>query len=1033
MERPVYQAPEWENPEWENPEIFEINRVYPTATFYRFADASSAMDGSNWENSPRYRSLNGDWNFYYADSVQARPTEYYREDFSTDGWDTLTVPSNWELEGYGIPIYTNIKYVFPKNPPYIPHEMNNVGTYRRSFDLPADWREQEVLLHFAGVSGAMYVYLNGQFVGYNEGSKTPAEFDLTPHVRTGENILAVQVLRWSDASYLEDQDFWRLSGIERDVYVYTRPRASILDFRVGSDLSGDSREGLFTLDLQLSNQTEASKRVTAGIEILWDKSPVYRTEKSLTLIKGPNSLTFEHAIEQVRPWTAETPNLYTLLITLKDEEGNTLEATSAQVGFRNIRIEDGQFLVNGKAVTLKGVNLHDHSETKGHVVDEELTLKDLQLMKRNHINAIRCSHYPKDPHFYRLCNELGFYVIDEANIETHGMGTTNQGLDKDAEAQSIHPAYRPEWKEMHLDRTLRMYERDKNQPCIVIWSLGNEAGNGENFFATYDWLKQRDASRPVQYEGATSYANTDIQPPMYWTIEQMIDYVESGGDRPLIQCEYAHAMGNSVGNLQDYWEVISRYPGMQGGFIWDWVDQGLLTRDSQGREYWAYGGDLGGEDIQNDGNFCMNGIVNPDRSPQPALYEVRKVYQYIHFEAVDTRQGIVRITNGYDFIGLDQVVFSWMLSENGTEVARGELGVIDLAPGDSTEVELPIKGLFKADAEYLITLYARSTRETALIPSGYLMAYEQLTARKYPYPKDLPGKAGDPLQVVQDNRNLSVEGSQVLIQFDRKTGVMTLLDYGQGNLLLSGLKANFWRPPTDNDYGFDMPGKLGIWKKDTEEQRLKSLKARKIGDGSVLVSARHQLPNTRSNWEVEYRIHPGGGIEVQTELLGVSRALPMLPRVGTNLILDDAYSRVEWYGRGPHENYPDRKTSALLGMYKSRVRDLYYPYSRPQENGYRTDTRWVSFENEFGQGIRISAPNAFGFSAHHQYNSDFDGGPTKSQRHTTDILERDLISVNIDRAQMGVGGDNSWGLTARKPYLIPARDYRFRFFMEPLK
>lgn len=1033
MKRPVYQATVWENPEWENPEVFEINRVYPTATFYRFPNASSAMNGSNWENSPRYLSLNGNWNFYYADSVQARPTDYYKEDFSVDGWDTISVPSNWELEGYGIPIYTNIEYVFPKNPPYIPHDMNPVGTYRRSFDLPTDWRDQEVLLHFAGVSGAMYVYLNGQFVGYNEGSKTPAEFDLTPHIRPGKNNLSVQVLRWSDASYLEDQDFWRLSGIERDVYLYTRPRASILDFRVGSDLIEDYRKGLFTLDLQLSNQTEASKRVTAGIELLWDRSPVYRTEKSLTLIKGPNTLTFENNLEQVFPWTAETPNLYTLMITLKDEEGEILEATSAQVGFRNIRIEDGQFLINGRAVTLKGVNLHDHSDISGHVVDEELTLKDLRLMKRNNINAIRCSHYPKDPHFYRLCNELGFYVIDEANIETHGMGTTNQGLDEDTEAQAVHPAYRPEWKAMHLDRTLRMFERDKNQPCIVIWSLGNEAGNGENFFATYDWLKQRDSSRPVQYEGATSYANTDIQAPMYWTIEQMIDYVEEGGKRPLIQCEYAHAMGNSVGNLQDYWDVINRYPSMQGGFIWDWVDQGLLTRDSQGREYWAYGGDLGGADIQNDGNFCMNGIVNPDRSPQPALYEVKKVYQYIQFEALEASQGIFRITNGYDFIGLDNAIFSWLLTEDGTEVARGELGTFPLKPGESKEVELPLRGLFKGNSEYLVTLYARSIRESALLPSGHLLAYEQFTTREYPFPQRIQVYPGDPLQIVQDNRNLSVEGSKVLIQFDRKTGVMTLLDYGQGNLLLSGLKANFWRATTDNDYGFDMPEKLGIWKKDTEEQRLGSLKARKISDGSVVVSATHRLPNSRSNWKVEYRIYPEGAIEVQTELDGVSRALPMLPRVGTNLILDDTYDRVEWYGRGPHENYADRKTSALLGRYKSRVRDLLFPYNRPQENGYRTDIRWISFKDEFGQGIRFSAPYAFGFSAHHQYNSDFDGGPTKSQRHTIDILNRDLINVNIDLAQMGVGGDNSWGLTARPPYLLPAKDYRFRFFIEPLK
>ena len=568
------QETTWENPEWEDPEIFQINREAATASFYRYPNVEDALQNDHWENSPFYKSLNGNWSFHWSKNIAGRPPGFFQEDFDSSEWQTIPVPSNWELQGFGIPIYTNVIYPFPKNPPFIPHDDNNVGSYRRSFELPSNWENKEVFLHFGGVSGAMYIWVNGQKVGYNEGSKTPAEFAISNYLRPGSNSISVQVLRWSDASYMEDQDFWRLSGIDRDVYIYATNKITIKDFRVIADLDNDYKDGVFSLNVQIAGKN--TKGYTVEIKLLDGENTIL--DQPRTLSKQENEIAIKQTLPDVKTWNAESPNLYTLILSLKDKKGITQEATSMKIGFRKVEIKNNQFLVNGKAVLLKGVNLHDHDESTGHVISEQLTLKDLELMKQNNINAIRCSHYPKNPYFYRLCDQYGFYVVDEANIEIHGMGTTNQGLDHNEKAKEIHPAYRPEWKAMHLDRTIRMFERDKNFTSIVTWSLGNEAGNGANFMATYAWLKKNDPTRPVQYEGATKYENTDIQAPMYATIEDMIAYAENDPKRPFIQCEYAHAMGNSVGNLQDYWDVIEKYDVLQGGFIWDWVDQGLKSK-----------------------------------------------------------------------------------------------------------------------------------------------------------------------------------------------------------------------------------------------------------------------------------------------------------------------------------------------------------------------------------------------------------------------------------------------------------------------
>ena len=1042
------QAPKWENPEWENPEIFQINRETPTASFYRYETVKNALENESWENSPLYQSLNGNWNFNYVESVPERPVDFFNSDFDTSGWDKISVPSNWELEGLGIPIYTNIVYPFPKNPPFIPHDENPVGSYKRNFEIPENWNGKNIYLHFEGISGAAYVWINGKKVGYSEGSKTPAEFDITQYLQKGKNSLAVQVLRWSDASYMEDQDFWRLSGIDRNVYLYATNKTTLKDYRAIADLENNYTDGKLKLNLQINTSDQKAKGYQIQVKLLDGDTEIYAETKKIDLTKGNNTLNFEKKIPNIKTWNAEKPYLYTLLFAVKNKKGMVTEAITSKIGFRKVEIKNNQFLVNGQPVLIKGVNLHDHDEESGHVISEELTLKDMEVMKRTNINAIRCSHYPKNAFFYRMADKYGFYIVDEANIEIHGMGTTNQGLDKNEAAKKIHPGYRPEWKAMHLDRTIRMFERDKNYTSIVTWSLGNEAGNGQNLEATYAWLKAHDATRPVQYEGATMYANSDIQAPMYATIEASIAYAENNPKRPFIQCEYAHAMGNSVGNLQDYWDAIEKYDVLQGGFIWDWVDQGLKTKNEEGVEFYAFGGDLGGQDLQNDDNFCLNGIVNPDRSAHPSLYEVKKVYQYVKFDSENPKTGKITLTNKYDFTNLSEYNFSWRLMENGIQIASGNIPEVEVAPYASKELQLELPELKNKNAEYFLNIFATTKTASALIPKHFLIAYEEFQLTEYKpaiFENSIEG-----ISVRKENNTIKVLGNGFEIGFNSNDGKLVTLDYGQGNIIIKGQRVNFWRAPTDNDFGYNMPLKLKKWKDATDNQNLVALEVKSNGEKKVMdvvklaenpfkvkkdfqLTTTYTLPAVEGQVAITYSINYKGEILVKTQLTGIDETLPILPRFGNNFVIDDSYENVTWYGRGAHENYQDRKTSALVGLYEAKVEDLYFEYIRPQENGNRTDVRTLSFTNGNGKGILITAPTTFGFSAHHQYNSDFDEGEEKQQRHTFDIPKRDLININIDQSQMGIGGDNSWGLMPHKEYQIPATNLSFSYMIRPIQ
>ncbi|MFY0686562.1 MAG: DUF4981 domain-containing protein [Cyclobacteriaceae bacterium] len=1035
-----------EVPYWENPEVFEINREPAHASFYRYPTQESALANARYYDSPLYQSLHGDWKFNWVRKPDDRPVNFYEAGFDASGWKEIAVPSNWELEGYGIPIYTNITYPFEKNPPFIDHEYNPVGSYIKTFEIDEEWDTKDVFIHFGGVRSAMYLWVNGEFVGYNEGSKTPAEFEISKYLREGVNKLAVEVYRWADASYMEDQDFWRLSGIDREVYLFARDKTTLLDYTAIASLDDAYNDGVFSLDLTFGNNSARSKTLKASVQLIKNGETILNLDQSFTIAgDAEESVAFENTIENVKKWSAETPELYDLVVSWSDQKGNLIESTASKIGFRKVEIKNAQLLVNGMAVYLKGANLHDHDERTGHVVDEELTILDLKVMKQNNLNAIRCSHYPKNPFFYQLCDQYGFYVVDEANIENHGMGATNQGLDNNMEQQAIHPAYLPEWKNMHLDRTIRMFERDKNFTSIITWSLGNEAGNGENFVATYEWLKANDETRPVQYEGAKNYDNTDIYAPMYERIEEMEAYAKNKPTRPYIQCEYAHAMGNSVGNLQDYWDMMEKYDVLQGGFIWDWVDQGLLTETEDGKPYWAYGGDLGGQDMYHDGNFCLNGLVNPDRSPHPSLYEVKKVYQYIKFNNVNAAEGQFEIYNGYDFIDLGGFDFNWELRANGVQETTGKIELGTVLPHTSTIVSIDLPEL-SSNVEYYLIVTANTAANAPLVPKGHEVANEefQLTKRNpIEYDRTVEG------EIIVSNKDgeMIVKGDGFEMTFDITSGTMTALDYGNGNMLVSSPKPNFWRAPIDNDYGYNMQRDWEVWKTASTDQslvsfiankeskgKLKKLSKGKVANGTVILKSTYQPSGVGGEVSVRYTINAAGQMLVETSIDKLKADLPPLPRFGLNMVLNKSYADVSWYGRGPFENYQDRNTAAFVGSFTSTVEELYFPYARPQENGYRTDIRNLKLANSAGKGVEfIALGDLLSFSAHHQYNSDFDEGLKKINRHATDITKRDIVNVNVDYMQMGVGGDNSWGAQPHEEYKLAAKPMNYSFVIQPVQ
>lgn len=1010
-------------PDWENPAVFGINKEPARASFLTYTDKQQAI-ADNYATSPWYLLLSGMWDFHWAPKPGDRPVDFYKEDFKIDGWAKIPVPANWELQGYGIPIYTNINYPHPTNPPFIPHTDNPVGSYRRTFDVPASWDGRRVYLHFAAGTSAMYVWVNGQKVGYSEVTKSPAEFDITPYVRKGQNMVAVEVYRWSDGSYLEDQDFWRLSGIDRDVYIYSTPQVRLNDFFVKAGLDANYTNGTLSLDVQLKNYTKAiaSTKITAEVLDNAGKAVFSQTIDVQSDINKEGKGTITGTVKAPLKWSAETPNLYTLVLT-QQNSGAKPEITSCKIGFRTVELKNSQLLVNGKPVMVKGVNIHEHSDITGHYVTEETLMKDLQLMKQNNINAIRTSHYPQNLAFYRLCDKYGFYLVGEANVESHGMGyDMNRTLGN-----------KPEWFASHLDRIERNFERDKNHPSVIIWSMGNECGNGQVFYDAYKWLKAQDNTRLVQFEQADERENTDIICPMYPGINYMKEYaLRQNPGRPFIMCEYSHAMGNSSGNFQEYYDIIRNSPHMQGGFIWDWVDQGILTKDEVGRPYWGYGGDFGGHVYTNDENFCSNGLVSANRTPHPGLFEVKKVYQDILFKAVDPAKGIISVYNEFNFSTLEKYRFEWQLLKNGEVANKGSFSV-KAQPRQTVEVKLPIPAIkFAEGEEYAINVFAYTIEATDLVPAGHEAAREQFILNKGEYFETIHPAAGK-ASVKETNDAYEVTNGSTMVQIAKWSGLINALVVDGKWMLDGSATPNFWRAPTDNDFGSGEPQRLNIWRAAGHNFKVKNVTVDQ-SNGNTKITTQLRLTDISADLTLVYNFIDNGAVKVDVEFAPENSELPEMPRFGLTIPLSGDYSQLKYYGRGPWENYCDRNTASLLGIYQSTVAEqLTWNYIRPQENGYKTDVRWFTLTNKDGFGVKVTGLQSLGVSALNNPVADFDPGLTKKQRHPSDIVPQYRVYLNVDLFQRGVGGDNSWGARPHRAYVYEVKKYNYSFIIEPVR
>ncbi len=1014
-----------QNP-WENPSLIDIGKEKAHADFILYADKSTALTKKP-QSSPFYQSLNGTWKFVYADRIADAPTNYFEPNLDDSQWSNLPVPSNWERKGFGTAIYTNIVYPFPKNPPFIGGD-NPVGTYRKSFTVPENWSEREILLHFGSITGYARIYVNGKFVGMTKVSKSPAEFNISQFLQKGKNTLAVQVYRWHDGSYLEDQDFFRISGIERDVFLTALPKTSLWDFFIKGDLDAKYTDGLLSAEVSL--RKFKGSNIEAGsvnVELL-DKtgktvwSQLQKVAKSTDTLQN---ISFKTTIKNPLKWSAEYPNLYTCVISVNDAQGKSLGTTSYKVGFRKVEIKNAQLLINGVPTYVHGVNRHEHDPVEGHVPNRELMLKDIQLMKQFNINAVRASHYPNDPYWYELCDQYGLYVVDEVNLETHGMGAEWQGSwDK-----TKHPAYLPLWANAHKDRTERMFERDKNHASVIIWSLGNECGNGPVFYETYKWLKSKDNTRFVQSEQAGENANTDIVCPMYPRIEDMLKYAnDNTKTRPYIMCEYAHAMGNSSGNFQRYWDIIRSSKHMQGGFIWDWVDQGMLTKTADGRPFYAYGGDLGGYYLQNDENFCANGVIASDRTPHPGLFEVKKSYQSIIFSAKNLETGEIKVENLFDFTNLNNYAFKWVLTKDGKSVAEGSFDV-SLAPKQSQDIkiDLPAK---KDRGEYALELYAYTKSATELVPAGHEIAREQLRFDNSYYFQVNRPRTGT-LEISKTNNRLTFKAENVTGTFNTQWGNWEKYSALDGSTSINGLpEPFFWRAPTDNDFGNEMPYRLGIWRNAHANKSVSKVTVGEQNAEGLSIQVDYQLTGINANYSVVYQILNDGAVKVTASLDLGDRNLPEMPRFGMRMNLKQDYKLLNYYGRGPWENYQDRNLASFLGVYADTVvKAVESNYIRPQEHGYRTDTRWIKIANEQGKGLMIEGVQPISFSLLPFKTEDLDPGLSKKQQHPTDIKIRDENTLQIDLKQRGVGGDDSWGALPHKEYRLTDKKFTYSYIL----
>jgi beta-galactosidase len=1028
-------------PDWENPAIVGRNKEAAHATLLPYADQASARIGTR-SASPFHLSLNGAWKFNWVGKPADRPVDFYKPEYDVSRWRTIEVPSVWELQGYGIPIYTNIRYPFEAKPPYIPHDYNPVGSYRTEFEVPAAWRGRQTFVHFGGVYSAFYLWVNGQMVGYSEDSKTPAEFDLTRYLREGTNVLAAEVYRWSDGSYLEDQDMFRFSGIFRDVYLYSAPPVHIRDFRVRTDLDAQYRDATLAVQTKVRNldTRPAGPRTIELLLLDADGKPAGTVPLAVARLKevapgGEGTVETSVVVRNPRKWSAEDPSLYTLLLTLKDRAGRVTEVTRAAIGFREVELKDAQLYVNGAAIKVKGVNRHEHDPDTGRAVTEARMVQDIELMKRFNINTVRTAHYPNDEKWYDLCDRYGIYLVDEANVESHGMGYSME--------KSL--GNNPAWEIAHVDRTVRMVERDKNHPSIIMWSLGNEAGPGHNFEVTSKVTRELDPTRPVHYERYNQVA--DVDSTMYPSVEDLEKEGRKASAKPFFVCEYAHAMGNAVGNLQDYWDVFEANPRLIGGCIWDWVDQGLRKYtdeqpgpDGRRRWFYAYGADF--DDQPNDGNFVCNGLVPPDRQVTPKLLEVKKVYQNVAIRPDDLAAGSIVVYNKHVFTNLAAFDAKWTLSEDGKTIQEGALPPIDLAPGASTPVKVPFTAPEqKSGAEYFLRVSLHLKEDALYAKKGHEVAWQQM---QVPYPpaarKVMAAELAGDLTVVDGERFVTISGKSFKVAFDRQTGTIDTLAYTNTPIISSvadnvaGPLLNVFRALTDNDDGW--------MRRPFYESGLSQLAHRVLAFQVNQVNARQaqvmvvtDARGFKGNGFLHtatYSVSGDGSIGVENRIEPVG-TLPPLPKLGVQMTLSGALDNFRWLGRGPSESYPDRKTSADIGLYGGKVAEQWVEYVRPQENGNKEEVRWAALLDLRETGLLMVGDGPLSVTVSHFTAADVDLArhrPREPKRFKRLVPRKDVI-VSLDHQQMGLGGASCGPPTMGKYRCTLAKPITWRFSLRP--
>lgn len=1036
-----------DRPEWDNPAVLQSGAEKPHATMmvYPTAELAGTFDRAK---SPWMLSLNGQWRFRGSLRPADRPLDFHRADYDDSAWRAIPVPSVWQLHGFDVPIYTNIIYPWPQDPaapPKVPYDWNPVGSYRTRFSVPAGWKGRQVYLHFEGVDSAFYVWVNGRKAGYSEDSRTPAEFNITPHLKEGENLLAVEVYRFGDGAFLEDQDMWRMSGIYRDVFLWSTAGQHVRDFEIRTELDGDYRDAELVVEAAVANLAGEAAKVSLTMALTDAAGTVVGKPETGSVEAGARAehpLRLSMRVSNPRKWSAETPYLYRLLLTLTDASGAVLEVIPARVGFRKVEVRDARLLVNGRPVLIKGVNRHEHSAETAKYLSPELMLRDVRLMKQFNVNAVRTSHYPNAPAWYDLCDRYGLYVMDEANIEVHHYGNDRGNrLTND-----------PEWKAAYLDRVQRMVERDKNHPSVIIWSMGNESGDGPNAEAAYRWARQRDPSRPFHYEGSTSNggSNSDINSFMYPSPERTRQLAAKRPEMPLILCEYTHAMGNSNGGLKEYWDLFYSGTNAQGAYVWDWVDQtirvpvpGEYRKNTTRPTFLAYGGwweDKTG--IRNDNNFNANGLVAADRTPHPGLWAIKYAYRYLHASAVDLAAGRIRVKNWFDFLNVRDIAAGlWEVKAGGTTVASGRLPELDLKPGEEKEYAIPLPKIQpQPGVEYWLNLSFVLKAAAPYAAQGHEIAWEQFL---------LPVAAAAPvfntanlpaLEVKDSPGEVTFAGRAFSMRFDKQAGVITSYRYKGVNLLERGPRPDFWRAATDNDRGAfkDLQSRgrvaaendISVWRNAGPEWRIQGVEVERLGNESARITVRAELPEVEAGYSTTYTVYSSGDVIVECSYRPGAKKLAMMPRFGAELVLAPGLENIAWYGRGPVETYIDRQFERV-GVYRSTVDKEWVEYSRPQENGNKTDVRWVALTNAQGVGVLAVGAPVLSVSARHYSKDEMEkaGYSFQMERHPQ-------IYLNLDWKQMGVGGIDSWSANAypMAPYRIPSgQEYSYKYRLTPVE